>query len=93
MKLSGRYMVHVIASDKVLIPAEQKVLNLNSIIKLNDTGGFIIECLQNNISYDGLLKRLTEKYRPENESEARSLKEDLDVFLKQLEEKGMLEQE
>lgn len=90
MKLSDKYTVQEVAGEQILLPSDQTIVEPDSIIKLNGTAGFIINLLKADTSEEQLLNAMSENYRPADNSELEQLKQDLNSFLTELRQKGML---
>ena len=80
MKLSSEFMLKEIAGTYVLIPIGQNIVACKNLLRLNDTGAFIMKKLEAGISYDELLEALAKEYEAE-ENEIEILRTDLDTFL------------
>ncbi len=80
MKLSSEFMLKEIAGTFVLIPVGQNIVACKNLLRLNDTGAFIMKKIEEEISYDDLLDSLVKEYEAE-ENEVDILRTDLDAFL------------
>lgn len=80
MKLSPEFMLKEIAGTYVLIPVGQNIVACKNLMRLNDTGAFIMQKLEEDIAYDALLDSLVKEYEAE-ENEVDLLRTDLDAFL------------
>lgn len=76
-------MLREIAGNFVAIPVGQNVVDCKNMLHLNETSVFLWNELQNEITYDVLLKNMAIKYEA-SEDEISILKTDLDDFLKEL---------
>ena len=71
----------------IIVPLGQKVLDLNGVITLNETGAFIWELLKKERSLDELVEAVSEEF----EVEPDQARKDIEDFLNQLREFDMLE--
>lgn len=83
MKVKENYMLREIAGNFVVIPVGQNVADYKNMLHLNETGVFLWNELQNEISFDELLKRMAVKYEA-SEDEVSILEKDLNEFLDKL---------
>lgn len=90
MKLKEGYLPKEVAGEFVLFPVGQSVVDLKSIVSVNQAGKFLVEKLQDEICYDALAECFYEEYEAETEEEKELLKRDLDAFLEQLRQHDML---
>lgn len=85
MKLSSEFMLKEIAGTFVLIPVGQNIVACKNLLRLNETGAFIMQKLEEGTTYDDLLNALVVEYEAE-ENEVDILRADLDTFLNQARE-------
>lgn len=85
MKLSSEFMLKEIADTYVLIPIGQNIVACKNLLKLNETGAFIMQQIEKGTTYDELLDALVKEYEAE-EDEVDILRTDLDKFLGQAKE-------
>lgn len=83
MKVKENYMLREIAGNFVVIPVGQNVADYKNMLHLNETSVFLWNELQNEISFDELLKRMAVKYEA-SENEVSILEKDLNEFLDKL---------
>jgi len=86
MKVSKDFILRNIADEYLLIPTGQAALNVKGLIALSESGVLLYEKLQNECSREELLNALLAEYEV-SEAEAA---EDVDAFLAQMRELGML---
>ena len=87
MELKGEYILREIAGDAVLIPTGKSALDFNGIIALNEVSADIWKCLQDGYSKENILEYLLEQYEVERET----VSADLNDFLAQLHQLGILD--
>ncbi len=90
MRLQEGYLLKEIAGEYVLFPFGQNVVDYKSIMSVNETGKFIINKLQNDISYDELLQCMVSEYEAEENEEVQILRADMEAFLQMLKALGLL---
>lgn len=87
MKIKENYMLRKIADSYVVVPIGSAVSTFNGMINLNGVGAFLWNQLETEISFDELLKAMTDEYEVDEET----AKKDLEKFLQELEESQLLE--
>ena len=85
MKIKDGFMLRSVAGRTVVIPAEE-TLNLNMMITLNETGGFLWQRLEKGASKQELTEALMEEYNVEK-SVAQA---DVERFLEKLAKEDLL---
>lgn len=86
MKLRYRFAMQKVGSGVVAVAIEEDALKYNEILRMNSTGAFILEQLQNGISYIELEKGMLQKY----DTNIKTVKKILVDFLGVLSEKEIL---
>ena len=87
MQASKDYLMRNIAGETILIPSGAAAQKFNGLVTVNALGAFIWDQLQQPITLDALVARITEEYEVE-EATARS---DAEEFLAELRQIGALE--
>lgn len=85
MKIKDGFILRTIANETVVIPVSGD-LDLNMMIKLNDTGRFLWEKLQKDTTVDELVGEVLKNYDID-EAAARNY---IEAFVKELEKNGFL---
>ena len=62
MKLKNDFTLREITGDYIVIPTGENYLDFGAVISLNETGAFLWNQLQNNLSIDDLTNALVEEY-------------------------------
>ena len=62
MKLRYRFAMQKVGLGVVAVAIEEDALKYSEILRMNSTGAFILEQLQNDISYDELTAQILRKY-------------------------------
>ena len=75
-----------VGTGVVAVAIEEDALKYNEILRMNSTGAFILEQLQDDISYTELEERILQKY----DTDKVTLKKVLEDFLTMLSEKDLL---
>ena len=86
VKLRYRFAMQKVGSGVVAVAIEEDALKYNEILRMNSTGAFILEQLQNGISYIELEKGMLQKY----DTNIKTVKKILVDFLGVLSEKEIL---
>ncbi len=87
MKVDKEFILREIAGDYIIIPTGKTVLEFNGLITVNEVGVSIWNMLQEDVTLDEIVKGILDEYDVE-ESVA---KEDVEEFLNNLVDGGILE--
>lgn len=88
MQVSKDYLVRNIAGETILIPSGAAAQKFNGLVTVNALGSFIWEVLQQPVTLDELVARITEEY----EVDAATARSDAEEFLAELRQIGALEE-
>ena len=86
MKIKSGFMVRPVAGSYVII-AMSDTVDFNGIMTLNETGYFLWQQLEKGADKEGLVKAMLEEY----DVDITTATEDIDRFIKQLEDAGLAE--
>lgn len=86
MKRKENFILRNIGNEHILVPTGAEVVNLNGILVLNETAVYLWEQLSVEKSSEQLINALMDKYEIDKETALN----DLNVFVKELTEKGIL---
>ena len=86
MKINGEYVLREIAGEYILVPIGNTAMEMNGMITLNEVGVFIWNKLQDECTYEQLLKAVLDEFDIDEEHARNDLKE----FLQQLEEAHLI---
>lgn len=87
MKIKEDFMIRLIADKWVVIPMGERLTEFNSLINLNESGAFIWKLLKKEISKDEIINALRQEY----DVDEKKASEDVEAFLRKLEEASILE--
>ncbi len=87
MKLKHTFVISEVAGQKVAVPIDCGYGEQN-IIKINDTGAYILELLKNDISRDQIIADIKQNFTVESDIE---LEKWVSNFLQKLKEAEVLE--
>ena len=87
MKLADGFVLREIAGESILIPVGVQATVLDGMVTLSASGAVIWKALSEKADYDYALKAVLDEFDVTEET----AKQDLDDFLKQLKENGLLE--
>ena len=90
MKRNDKFALVKIGDSQYLLPVGQMIAEYNKGIKINSTCEFIWKQLEVDISFEELLYRCAKHFDAE-EDEIGSLRTDIEMLLKSLRDRGMLE--
>ena len=82
MRIKGDYVLREIAGEYILVPIGNTAMEMNGMITLNEVGVFIWNKLQDECTCEQLLNAILDEFDIDEEL----AKNDLDEFLKQLED-------
>lgn len=86
MKVSKEFVLREIAGDYIIIPTGKTVLEFNGLITVNEVGVFLWKMLQEEATFEELVKGVLDEYDVE-EAVARK---DIQEFLDRLIEGGII---
>lgn len=86
MKVSKEFVLREIAGDYIIIPTGKTILEFNGLITVNEVGVSLWKMLQDEATYEELVKGILDEYDVE-ETVARA---DIQEFLDRLNEAGIL---
>ena len=89
MRIAKEFVLREIAGDYIIIPAGKTVLDINGLITLNEVGVSLWKMLQNEVTFDDLLQGILDEY----DVEPAVAREDIQEFLDQLVNGGIMEAE
>lgn len=88
MKIKNGFILRKF-SDKIVAVATDEMADYdNTFIKMNSTGEFVWNVMQNDVTYDFIIKSLLDKYDIDKET----AKNDLDEFLATIKKAGLLDE-
>ena len=88
MKIKNGFILRKFA-DKIVAVATVEMADYdNTFIKMNSTGEFVWNVMQNDVTYDFIIKSLLDKYDIDEET----AKNDLDEFLATIKKAGLLDE-
>ena len=93
MKLRYRFAMQKVGLGVVAVAIEEDALKYSEILRMNSTGAFILEQLQNDISYDELTVQILRKYDADKVTVENILKDFLSMLVGKellLDDKGEL---
>lgn len=86
MKIKSGFITKKVAGDIIVIPAEQALVDFKAIITLNETGAYLWELMQEDVSKEQIVEKMLEEFDAEREI----ISSDVEDFISVLEEKGLL---
>lgn len=87
MKIKSGFLLRQVGSQNVVVAIGEESRNFNGIIRLNDTGKFLWENMQSEITE----KELTEIMLKEYDIDGATAEADVGDFIRNLKEAGLLE--
>lgn len=86
MKVNGNYVLKKVADSYIVVALGGDIVDLNTIISLNDTGAFIWKQLENETDKEAVVSALLAEYDVTNEQ----AEKDVDAFIQKMTEAGLL---
>jgi S-methylmethionine-dependent homocysteine/selenocysteine methylase len=87
MKLKKGFITHTIQGTQVMVAAGPVASIFKGIARSNETAAFIVDCLKQDTTEDGIVKKLTDTYEVDTDM----AKTDVRAILDQLEQIGAIE--
>ncbi len=88
MKIKKGFLLRKVGTQNVVVAVGDESRNFNGIIRLNETGSFLWEKMQKEISEDGLVLEMLREY----EIDEATAKVDAHEFIETLREAKLLEE-
>ena len=86
MKVNGNYVLKKVADSYIVVALGGDVVDLNTIISLNDTGAFIWKQLENDTTKETIVSAMLDEYEVTEEQ----AQNDVDAFIEKMTEAGLL---
>ncbi len=87
MKVKSDFILHSMGSEYVVVAVGERTEEFHGMIRLNESGAFLWECMQNDTTQEMLIGSLIEKYEISEEL----AREAVTSFVSQLIEADVLE--
>ena len=82
MKVEKEFILREIAGDYIIIPTGATILEFNGLITVNEVGVFLWNKLQEEITFEELLKSVLDEYDVEEDVAREDIQEFLDQLIK-----------
>lgn len=89
MKVSNQFILRTIADEYLLIPTGEAAMNVKGLISLSESGYLLYEKLKNECSKEELVQALKNEYEVDESTAV----QDVEMFLQQMRQLKMLEEE
>lgn len=86
MKINKNFVLREIAGEHIIIPTGDTAPKFNGLITVNEVGVSLLHMLQEDVTFDGLVKGILDEYDVEEEV----AREDIQEFLEKLTKGGIL---
>ena len=86
MKRKADFVVQNICGEIILLPLGAQILDLNGLIRLNETGAYLWKLLEHDVSTDELATALVEKF----DVDSTIAYADVQFFIREIEKMGVL---
>lgn len=86
MKIANDFILREIAGEYIIVPTGSTALNFNGLITVNEVGLFLWKKLEQGVTREELLAGVLDEY----EIDAETAKKDIDEFLNELKNGGIL---
>lgn len=87
MKIKQGYILREVAGSHVVLPVGEATIDFNGMASLNETGAFLFEKMQEDITENSLVEALLEAY----EIDEATAKKDVEIFVSKIREAGIIE--
>ena len=88
VKINENFVLQQVADESIVVPVGEATKRLHGVIKLNSTGTFLWKMLENkNLSQEELVQELLSEFS----ADANQAREDVSIFVQQLNSFGCLE--
>jgi methyltransferase-like protein len=87
MKIKEDLMLRNIAGEWILVPMGERLLEFNGLIKVNKSGSFILNLIENEKTKKEIIEAVLEQYEVDEETAIR----EVDTFLQTLVDAHILE--
>jgi len=87
MKIKEGYILRNVAGSHVVLPLGEATLDFNGMASLNDTGAFLFEKMQEDVTKEELVKALLEKY----DIDETTATNDVEMFVEKVKGVGIVE--
>lgn len=67
MKINNNFVLKEIDNEYVLIPLGQEVMNVKGMLKINEVGATIFNCLKQGLTVDETIEKLTNEYAADSD--------------------------
>jgi hypothetical protein len=87
MKIKDGFMLRQIAGSWVVVPLEQRVVEFDGLMSLNESGAMLWKLLEAGAEIDDLVKAITNEYTIDEDT----ARKDIEELLDNLAAKGLIE--
>ena len=81
MKAKNGFSIKQVADSFVIVPVGERIVDFSAMITINDTGAFLWEKLQNDITVEELAQSLASEYDIDADTALEDVKEFTDALL------------
>lgn len=75
MKIRGEFITRQILDDTVVLPVGNTAIEFNNMIMLNSVSLVIWQCLEKDVSFDDILKAVTDNFEVSQEQAVADIRE------------------
>lgn len=86
MKIKDGFMLRQIADQWVVVPLGERVVEMNGIMTLSESGAFIWKLMENDITLEDIIQAMLAEYSIDEET----LRADVIEFISMIKEKGLI---
>lgn len=83
----GGFLLRRVSDVYILVPLKKRIVDLNSIFALNETGAYIWRLLEEGLSEDEIIERIVNEF----DVDVTQAKNDVRFFLQELMKHGLIE--
>lgn len=89
MKIKDGYLMREVAGEYILFPVGQSVVDSRSIVRVNESGKFLVEHMMEEIGFDELVELVAKKHEAVDADMPR-IRADVDFFMSKLRMQNLL---
>ncbi len=88
MKIKNNFVMKNVAGSNVVVPTGEAMMDFNGMMTLNETGAFLWDKMQEDVTLEALAEAMCKEYEGITEEEAMA---DIKEFVATLNEKGVID--
>ncbi len=86
MRLNDNFIMREIGGEYIVVPTGETARKYNGLISVNETGAFLWEELQEEVTIEQLVHKVVQKYEVDEET----ARKDIEVYIEKFQSRGLL---